>query len=104
MRRMETADEAARPVLFPMSGENGYITGAEVAIDGGATPRRHRNAAPPAVDRAMRAVFRRSRDLSARSGVPKLAGYPVGAVAFPTIAQWDGPMGLPGGMARWVAH
>jgi 3alpha(or 20beta)-hydroxysteroid dehydrogenase len=37
MRRMGTADEVAHLVLFLLSDESGYITGAEVAIDGGAT-------------------------------------------------------------------
>jgi len=37
MRRMGTADEVAQLVLFLLSDESGYITGAEVAIDGGAT-------------------------------------------------------------------
>jgi 3alpha(or 20beta)-hydroxysteroid dehydrogenase len=37
MRRMGTADEVASLVLFLLSDESAYITGAEVAIDGGAT-------------------------------------------------------------------
>lgn len=37
MRRMGTAEEVAQLVLFLLSDESGYITGAEVAIDGGAT-------------------------------------------------------------------
>ena len=37
MRRMGTAEEVARLVLFLLSDESAYITGAEVAIDGGAT-------------------------------------------------------------------
>jgi 3alpha(or 20beta)-hydroxysteroid dehydrogenase len=37
MKRMGTAEEVANLVLFLMSDESGYITGAEVAIDGGAT-------------------------------------------------------------------
>jgi 3alpha(or 20beta)-hydroxysteroid dehydrogenase len=37
MRRMGTAEEVANLVLFLLSEESGYITGAEVAIDGGAT-------------------------------------------------------------------
>ncbi|HVZ08017.1 SDR family NAD(P)-dependent oxidoreductase [Rhodopila sp.] len=37
MKRMGTADEVANLVLFLLSDESGYITGAEVAIDGGAT-------------------------------------------------------------------
>ena len=37
MNRMGTADEIAQLVLFLLSDESGYITGAEVAIDGGAT-------------------------------------------------------------------
>ena len=36
MRRMGSADEVAALVLFLLSDESGYITGAEVAIDGGA--------------------------------------------------------------------
>jgi 3alpha(or 20beta)-hydroxysteroid dehydrogenase len=37
MKRMGTADEVASLVLFLLSAESGYITGAEIAIDGGAT-------------------------------------------------------------------
>lgn len=37
MKRMGTAGEVAQLVLFLLSEESGYITGAEVAIDGGAT-------------------------------------------------------------------
>lgn len=37
MQRMGTAEEVAQLVLFLLSDESGYITGAEVAIDGGAT-------------------------------------------------------------------
>ena len=37
MNRMGTAGEVASLVLFLLSDESGYITGAEVAIDGGAT-------------------------------------------------------------------
>jgi len=37
MKRMGTAEEVAGLVLFLLSDESGYITGAEVAIDGGAT-------------------------------------------------------------------
>ena len=37
MRRMGTAEEVASLVLYLLSEESGYITGAEVAIDGGAT-------------------------------------------------------------------
>jgi 3alpha(or 20beta)-hydroxysteroid dehydrogenase len=37
MKRMGTAEEVAHLVLFLLSDESGYITGAEVAIDGGAT-------------------------------------------------------------------
>jgi 3alpha(or 20beta)-hydroxysteroid dehydrogenase len=36
MRRMGTADEVAALVLFLLADESGYITGAEIAIDGGA--------------------------------------------------------------------
>jgi 3alpha(or 20beta)-hydroxysteroid dehydrogenase len=37
MKRMGTAEEVAALVLFLLSDESGYITGAEVAIDGGAS-------------------------------------------------------------------
>ncbi|WP_158922914.1 SDR family NAD(P)-dependent oxidoreductase [Acidisphaera sp. S103] len=37
MNRQGTAEEVANLVLFLLSEESGYITGAEVAIDGGAT-------------------------------------------------------------------
>ena len=37
MKRMGTAEEVAALVLFLLSDESGYVTGAEVAIDGGAT-------------------------------------------------------------------
>jgi 3alpha(or 20beta)-hydroxysteroid dehydrogenase len=37
MKRMGTAEEVADLVLFLLSDESGYITGAEIAIDGGAT-------------------------------------------------------------------
>jgi len=37
MKRQGTAEEVAHLVLFLLSEESGYITGAEVAIDGGAT-------------------------------------------------------------------
>ena len=37
MKRHGTADEVARLVLFLLSDESQYITGAEVAIDGGIT-------------------------------------------------------------------
>ena len=37
MKRMGTADEIARLVLYLLSDESGFVTGAEVAIDGGAT-------------------------------------------------------------------
>jgi 3alpha(or 20beta)-hydroxysteroid dehydrogenase len=37
MNRMGTVDEIAKLVLFLLSDESSYITGAEVAIDGGAT-------------------------------------------------------------------
>jgi len=37
MHRTGTADEVARLVLFLLSEDSGYITGAEVAIDGGTT-------------------------------------------------------------------
>jgi len=37
MKRRGTAEEVAALVLFLLSEESGYITGAEVAIDGGAT-------------------------------------------------------------------
>ena len=35
MKRMGTAEEVASLVLFLLSDESGYMTGAEVAIDGG---------------------------------------------------------------------
>jgi NAD(P)-dependent dehydrogenase (short-subunit alcohol dehydrogenase family) len=37
MKRMGTAEEVAFLVLFLLSDESGYITGAEVTIDGGAS-------------------------------------------------------------------
>jgi 3alpha(or 20beta)-hydroxysteroid dehydrogenase len=37
MKRMGTVDEIAQLALFLLSDESSYITGAEVAIDGGAT-------------------------------------------------------------------
>jgi 3alpha(or 20beta)-hydroxysteroid dehydrogenase len=37
MKRMGTAEEVANLVLYLLSDESGYVTGAEVAIDGGAT-------------------------------------------------------------------
>jgi 3alpha(or 20beta)-hydroxysteroid dehydrogenase len=37
MKRMGTAEEVAKLVLFLLSDESSYITGAEVSIDGGAT-------------------------------------------------------------------
>jgi 3alpha(or 20beta)-hydroxysteroid dehydrogenase len=37
MKRQGTAEEVARLVLFLLSDESAYITGAEVAIDGGVT-------------------------------------------------------------------
>jgi 3alpha(or 20beta)-hydroxysteroid dehydrogenase len=37
MKRMGTAEEVTPLVLFLLSDESGYVTGAEVAIDGGAT-------------------------------------------------------------------
>ncbi|CAA9236924.1 MAG: 3-oxoacyl-[acyl-carrier protein] reductase [uncultured Acetobacteraceae bacterium] len=37
MRRMGTAEEVARLVLFLLSDESAYMTGAELAIDGGAS-------------------------------------------------------------------
>jgi 3alpha(or 20beta)-hydroxysteroid dehydrogenase len=37
MKRMGAVEEVASLVLFLLSDESGYITGAEVAIDGGAT-------------------------------------------------------------------
>ena len=35
MKRMGTAEEVAKLVLFLLSDESAYITGAEVTIDGG---------------------------------------------------------------------
>jgi 3alpha(or 20beta)-hydroxysteroid dehydrogenase len=37
MKRMGTAEEVANLVLYLLSDESGYVTGAEIAIDGGAT-------------------------------------------------------------------
>jgi NAD(P)-dependent dehydrogenase (short-subunit alcohol dehydrogenase family) len=37
MKRMGTAEEVASLSLFLLSDESGYITGAEVTIDGGAS-------------------------------------------------------------------
>jgi 3alpha(or 20beta)-hydroxysteroid dehydrogenase len=37
MKRMGTAEEVGALVLFLLSDESGYITGAEIAIDGGAS-------------------------------------------------------------------
>jgi 3alpha(or 20beta)-hydroxysteroid dehydrogenase len=37
MKRMGSAQEVANLVLYLLSDESGYVTGAEVAIDGGAT-------------------------------------------------------------------
>jgi 3alpha(or 20beta)-hydroxysteroid dehydrogenase len=37
MKRVGTAEEVASLVLFLLSDESGYMTGAEVAIDGGAS-------------------------------------------------------------------
>jgi 3alpha(or 20beta)-hydroxysteroid dehydrogenase len=37
MKRMGTAEEVASLALFLLSDESGCITGAEVAIDGGAS-------------------------------------------------------------------
>jgi len=37
MKRMGTAEEVALVVLFLLSDESGYVTGAEIAIDGGAS-------------------------------------------------------------------
>jgi len=37
MKRMGTAEEVASLVLYLLSDESGYITGAEIAIDGGAS-------------------------------------------------------------------
>ena len=77
MSRMRTADEVAQLVLFPLSGESGYITDAEVAIDEchAVASSEH---GTPVVDRLMRAAFQRLRDLSARAGVPKLADIRLG--------------------------
>jgi 3alpha(or 20beta)-hydroxysteroid dehydrogenase len=35
MKRMGTAEEVAKLVLFLLSDDSAYITGAEVAVDGG---------------------------------------------------------------------
>ena len=37
MRRTGSADEVAHAVLFLLSDESSYITGAELAVDGGVT-------------------------------------------------------------------
>jgi 3alpha(or 20beta)-hydroxysteroid dehydrogenase len=37
MKRQGTAEEVAQLVLFLLSDESTYITGSEVAIDGGTT-------------------------------------------------------------------
>ena len=37
MKRMGTAEEIANLVVYLLSDESGYVTGAEVAIDGGST-------------------------------------------------------------------
>jgi len=37
IKRLGTAEEVARVVLFLLSDETLYMTGAEVAIDGGAS-------------------------------------------------------------------
>jgi 3alpha(or 20beta)-hydroxysteroid dehydrogenase len=37
MKRMGTAEEVAKLVLFLLSDESSYITGAEIAVDGGAS-------------------------------------------------------------------
>jgi 3alpha(or 20beta)-hydroxysteroid dehydrogenase len=37
MNRMGTVEEVAKLVLFLLSDDSSYITGAEIAIDGGAT-------------------------------------------------------------------
>ncbi len=37
MRRMGTAEEIAHLAVYLLSDESGYVTGAEIAIDGGAT-------------------------------------------------------------------
>jgi len=37
MKRMGTAEKVASLVLFLLSDESGYITGAEMTIDGGAS-------------------------------------------------------------------
>jgi 3alpha(or 20beta)-hydroxysteroid dehydrogenase len=37
MKRNGSADEVARLVLFLLSDESSYITGSEVAVDGGVT-------------------------------------------------------------------
>jgi 3alpha(or 20beta)-hydroxysteroid dehydrogenase len=35
MKRMGTAEEVAKLVLWLLSDESGYVTGAEISIDGG---------------------------------------------------------------------
>lgn len=42
VRRPGTVEEIARLVLFPLSDDCPYVTGAEIAVAGGAAPQRLR--------------------------------------------------------------
>ena len=68
MKRMGTAEEVAQLVLFLLSDESGYITGAEVAIDGG--PRCSQRA------HQVRRAIRRTCGLMATCCYPKFEQQP----------------------------